>query len=364
MVTERDLFFMRKALQLAERGRGLTSPNPMVGAVIVNADGAIVGSGAHERAGGPHAEVEALADAAGAARGATLYCTLEPCSHVGRTGPCAPLVADAGIARVVVPTVDPNPLVAGRGLALLRQRGIEVTTGVLAHEAERLNSAFFSVMRRGRPFITMKIAMSQDRKIAAARGVRTLLTGAEAGRLIQRDRAEVDAIAIGSGTVLCDDPLLTARGVYRSRPLTRIIFDSRLRTPADARIFQTLDAGPVIIVTSPDAVGASGGEEALRHAGADVVVVAGESRLTGAMQMLAARGITSVIVEGGATLHAAIWDAGLVDRVQIYVVPQVIGADGVPWLPFDVMDSPVIVEATSRVAGADTLFEAYVHRPD
>lgn len=364
MVADRDLFFMRKALQLAERGRGHTSPNPMVGAVIVSDEGVIVGSGAHERVGGPHAEVEALAEAGGAARGSTLYCTLEPCSHTGRTGPCAPLVADAGIARVVVPTLDPNPLVAGRGLAFLRRRGIEVATGVLAREAERLNVAFFTVMTRGRPFITMKIAMSRDRRIAAAPGVRTQLTGAESDRLIHRDRAEVDAIAIGSGTVLCDDPRLTARGAYRSRPLTRVVFDSHLRIPPRARIFSTLETGPVIIVASADAVATSGRAEALRKAGAELVVVPGEERLAGAMRLLAGRGITSVIVEGGAALHAAFWDAGLVDRVQIYVAPLVIGEGGVPWLPFDVMGSPLIVEPTSRFAGGDTVLEAYVHRPD
>ncbi len=365
MVIDPDAFFMRKALQLAERGRGQTSPNPMVGAVVVNREGAIVGCGAHERAGGPHAEVEALGEAAGAARGSTLYCTLEPCSHTGRTGPCAPLVADAGIARVVVPTADPNPLVAGRGLDMLRERGIDVTTGVLQREAVRLNEAFFTVMRHGRPFVTIKIATSLDGKIAARAGVRTRLTGAAADRLIHRDRAEVDAIAIGSGTVLCDDPLLTARGAYRARPLTRIIFDSRLRTPPSARIFGTLGAGPVIIVTSPEtAAGAPARVEALRLAGAGVEEVEGPVRLTSMLSTLPARGMTSLIVEGGAALHEAFWNAGLVDRIQIYVVPRLIGDDGVGWLPFPVMSSPNIVERSARLVGDDTLLEAYVHRPD
>ena len=365
MVTDRDAFFMRKALQLAERGRGQTSPNPMVGAVVVNREGAVVGCGAHERAGGPHAEVEALNEAGAAARGATLYCTLEPCSHTGRTGPCAPVVADAGIARVVVPTADPNPLVAGRGLALLRERGVEVTTGVLEREALRLNGAFFTVMRHGRPFVTMKIATSLDGKIAGRGGARTHLTGAAADRLVHRDRAEADAIAIGSGTVLCDDPLLTARGAYRARPLTRIIFDSRLRTPPSARIFTTLEAGPVIIAASPEAAaGADGKIEALRRAGAGVEVVEGPDRLTSILGTLPERGITSLIVEGGATLHEAFWNAGLVDRVQIYVSPRLVGDDGVGWLPFPVMNSPIIVERSARLVGDDTLLEAYVHRPD
>ncbi|MEO8520751.1 MAG: bifunctional diaminohydroxyphosphoribosylaminopyrimidine deaminase/5-amino-6-(5-phosphoribosylamino)uracil reductase RibD, partial [Acidobacteriota bacterium] len=172
-----DAFYMARALAVAERGRGRTSPNPMVGAVIVDPEGVVVGSGCHEFAGGPHAEVQALLAAGARARGATLYCTLEPCSHVGRTGPCAPLVADAGIARVVVAGEDPNPLVSGRGLALLRQRGVTVVSGVLAADAEALNVGFFSVMRRHRPFVTIKVALTADGRVSAAPGVRTPLTG-------------------------------------------------------------------------------------------------------------------------------------------------------------------------------------------
>jgi diaminohydroxyphosphoribosylaminopyrimidine deaminase/5-amino-6-(5-phosphoribosylamino)uracil reductase len=355
---------MRKALQLAERGRGQTSPNPMVGAVVVDADGAIVGTGAHEKAGAPHAEVEALAEAGTSALGATLYCTLEPCSHFGRTGPCAPLVAGAGIIRVVVPTEDPNPQVAGRGLAFLRERGIAITTGVLEQEARRLNAPFFTVMQLRRPFVTMKIAVSADGKIAARAGVRTPLTGAVANRRVHRDRAEADAIAIGSETLLCDDPLLTARGAYRGRPLTRVIFDTRLRTPAASRIFHTLDAGPVIIVTSPEAVQDPSKVMALTTAGAIVQAVPGPDRIGRALQMLAEREMTSLIVEGGATLHRAFWDAGLVDRVQMYVSPQRLGPDGVDWLPFAVMTSPRLTERTAQFLGDDTLLEAYVHRPD
>ena len=365
MVTERDAFYMRKALQLAERGRGQTSPNPMVGALVVAPDGAIVGTGAHERAGGPHAEVEALTEAGGRAEGATLYCTLEPCSHFGRTGPCAPLVADAGIARVVVPTEDPNPLVAGQGLALLQERGIKVTTGVLEREARRLNAPFFTVMRLGRPFITMKIAISADGKIAARTGERTALTGPEANRAVHRDRAEVDAIAVGSGTMLCDDPQLTAREAYRSRPLIRVIFDSRLQTPPSSRLFATLDAGPVIIMTSPEAMtGSPGAVIALQSKGASIEGVAGADRLPAALRLLAKRGVTSMIVEGGTRLHASFWDGGLVDRVQMYVSPRHLGSEGVSWLPFPIMNSPHVVDRTARVLGEDTLLEAYVHRAD
>jgi diaminohydroxyphosphoribosylaminopyrimidine deaminase/5-amino-6-(5-phosphoribosylamino)uracil reductase len=363
VVADRDVFYMRKALQLAERGRGQTSPNPMVGAVIVDAEGAIVGTGAHEKAGGAHAEVEALLEAGTAARGATLYCTLEPCSHTGRTGPCAPLVAAAGIVRVVVATEDPNPLVSGRGLAILRERGIEVSTGVLEREAARLNGAFFTVMRRGRPCVTMKIATSLDGKVAARPGVRTRLTGPAADRQVHRDRAEVDAIGVGSGTVISDDPLLTARGAYRGRPLTRVIFDRRLRTPTSARMFGTLAAGPVIIMASP-ADGDVARVAALQQAGATVELVEGPDFLEAALRILAARAVTSVLVEGGPTLHQALWNAGLVDRVQIYVAATPIGDEGVAWLPFPVLSSPCIVDRTARLLGDDTLLEGYVHRPD
>ena len=212
---------MRKALQLAERGRGRTSPNPMVGALVVDDDGVIVGRGAHEYAGGPHAEALALCDAGLRARGATLYCTLEPCNHVGRTGPCTRLVADAAISRVVIAADDPNPVAAG-GSAFLRSRGIDVTTGVLAAEALRLNAPFVTWIATGRPFVTMKIAISLDGRIAAGRGERTALTGAAANRRVHLERAEVDAIAVGAGTIAADDPLLTARGAYRSLPFTRV----------------------------------------------------------------------------------------------------------------------------------------------
>ena len=364
MVADRDDFFMRQALQLAERGRGHTSPNPMVGALVVDRDGVIVGRGAHAFAGGPHAEVHALADAGARAAGATLYCTLEPCSHTGRTGPCAPLVAAAGIARVVIATHDPNPLVAGRGVAFLRERGLEVRAGVQAADAARLNAPFFTAMTKGRPFVTLKIALSQDGRIAANPGARTPLTGLAANRQVQRDRAEVDGIAVGVETVACDDPLLTARGAYRARPLTRVIFDRRLRTAPSARIFTTLAAGPVIIMTSLTAATVDAERAAaLRGAGAEIEPV-GEESVAPALRALLARGVTSLIVEGGARLHRAFWDAGVVDRVQMYVTPRVLGAAGVTWLPPSLLSAPALGERTVRILGDDLLIEAYVHRTD
>jgi diaminohydroxyphosphoribosylaminopyrimidine deaminase / 5-amino-6-(5-phosphoribosylamino)uracil reductase len=334
----------------------------MVGAVIVDREGVVVGRGAHEYAGGPHAETHALRDAGVRARGATMFCTLEPCSHVGRTGPCAPAVVEAGIARVVVATRDPNPLVNGAGLEMLRDRGLAVTMGVLGAEARALNAPFVSVMTRRRPFVTMKVALSADRRIASRPGVRTPLTGPAANRLIHRDRAEVDAIAIGSGTVLADDPLLTARGAFRYRPLVRVVFDSRLRVAPTARLLSTLGAGPVIIVSTRSAVDTARERAAhLVDAGADILPVSGEPALVDALEQLASRGISSIIVEGGVALHRAFWDAGLVDRVQVYMTPHELGPAALEWLPFPMAGlDPITV---TRV-GADTLAEAYVHGAD
>ena len=360
-----DSCYMSQALALAERGRGRTSPNPMVGAIVVNAEGVVVGRGAHEFAGGPHAEVHALAEAGEQARGATLYCTLEPCSHTGRTGPCAPLVVAAGIRRAVVAAGDPNPLVRGRGFAHLRRHGVDLEVGVLEREAASLNAPFFSVMRWRRPFVTMKVALSRDGRVAAGIGLRTRLTGAAADRYIHRERAEVDALAIGAGTVLADDPLLTPRGAYRSRPLVRVLWDRSLRTPPRARLLSTLGVGPVIIVTRPprsedDCARA----RALRAAGATVEAVeAGEGGfVAAALERLAALGISSLTVEGGPVLHEAIWRAGLVDRVQVFRTPVVLGPSGVPWLNEVVFPPDVLGGARTVSLGDDVMIEGYVHR--
>jgi diaminohydroxyphosphoribosylaminopyrimidine deaminase/5-amino-6-(5-phosphoribosylamino)uracil reductase len=334
----------------------------MVGAVVVDREGVVIGRGAHEVAGGPHAEVHALRDAGERARGATLYCTLEPCSHVGRTPACAPVVAGAGLARVVVATGDPNPLVNGSGLRLLRERGLAITSGVLETEARTLNAPFFTVMTRRRPFVTMKAAVSADHRIAIRPGVRTPLTGAAAGRIIHRDRAEVDAIAVGSGTVLADDPSLTARGAFRYRPFVRVVFDTRLRVSPNARLFSTLRAGPVIIVSTRSSVDEYPDRAAaLATAGAELLLIESRAALGGALEQLALRGICSLIVEGGVTLHRAFWDAGLVDRVQIYMTPHRLGSEGLEWLPFPL---PGLGPVTIRPLGADRLAEAYVHRTD
>jgi diaminohydroxyphosphoribosylaminopyrimidine deaminase / 5-amino-6-(5-phosphoribosylamino)uracil reductase len=323
---------MRRAFAIAERGRGRTSPNPMVGAVIVSGEGVIVGEGHHERAGGPHAEIRALAAAGARARGATLYCSLEPCCHTGRTGPCSVAIVDAGIARVVAAVGDPNPLVSGCGVAYLRAHGVDVRIGVLADEATRLNEVFFTHVCDRRPFVTVKVAMSLDGRIAARPGARTAISGPAALRHAQRVRAEVDAIGVGSETALVDDPELTSREVYRDRPLVRVVFDTRLRMSPRARLLSTLDAGPVLVVTTEAAcAAASDRAAALCDAGARLLVQ-GTRDLRTTFEALGREGIASLLIEGGARLHGAVWEAGLADRVRCYVAMAPLGAAGVPWV--------------------------------
>ena len=357
-----DRHFMRKALAIAERGRGRTSPNPMVGALVVDDEGVIVGRGAHEVAGGPHAEVIALADAGDRARGATLYCTLEPCSHTGRTAPCAPLVTQSGIRRAVIAIEDPNPRVHGRGLAHLRERGVDVTVGVEHDRAVRQNAVFLTTIERGRPYVILKAALSLDGRIAAAPGVRTALTGAAANRRVHRQRAEVDAIAIGSGTLLSDDPLLTPRGAYRARPLMRVVFDRRLRTPATARLLSTIERGPVVIVSTARACNAAPDRlRALEDAGARVIVPAGED-LAASIQALEPLGVTSIVMEGGPTLHRAALDADIVDAVHVYITPGQVGPGGVDWIGGGRMAWEALHDRRATWLDEDVLVEGYVHR--
>jgi len=356
----RDAVFMERALFRAERGRGQTTPNPMVGAVVVSPGGIVVGQGAHLRAGGPHAEVVALDDAGDLARGATLYCTLEPCSHIGRTGPCVERIVAAGISRVVAAVRDPNPLVSGAGFSYLRQHGIAVTEGLGGPEAVHLNAPFFSWITRRRPFVTMKAAISRD-GFVGRETERVKLTGPVADRFFQRQRAEIDAIAVGSGTVLVDDPVLTARDVYRFRPLVRVLFDWRMRVPPSARVFSTVAAGPVIMLVSRrEAEARPSDVTALRNAGADVMGF--ESRDLGAMlEALGTRDVVWLLVEGGPALHAEFLDAGEVDRLQWVITPHTLGS-GVRMAA----DPNLMASGSPRVTplGDDVLMEFDVHRTD
>jgi len=347
---------MQRAGFLAERGRGRTTPNPMVGAVVVSSDGIVVGQGAHLVAGGPHAEIHALDAAGTAARGATLYCTLEPCCHVGRTGPCTARVIAAGIARVVTAIEDPNPKVAGQGHAQLRAAGIEVITGVGADEARRQNAPFLTWMTQYRPWTVLKTAASADGFVGphptAAAPTRHRLTGPSTDRWMHRQRAWIDAMAVGADTVLADDPWLTPRGAWRSRPLTRVVIDWRGRVPATARVYSTGWAGPVIMVglasVSPAHVAA------VQAVGVETVLLPARD-LAAVGTALAERQVQSLLVEGGPALQQAWVEAGLVDAVQFVQTPVILG-DGVCVAPA-LRAWARNVAHTRRVWGADTLVE-------
>ena len=354
---------MRRALEHARRGVGRTTPNPLVGACVVTDDGVVVGQGAHERAGEAHAEIHALEEAGEAARGATLYCTLEPCVHQGRTGPCTERIIAAGIRRVVASMEDPFPQVSGRGFAALRAHGVAVHVGVEREAAARLNQSFLTVMQESRPWVLLKAATSLDGRMAGAPGARTAITSPPALRHAQQVRAGVDAIAVGSGTILADDPLLTVRDVYRERPLVRVVFDRRLRTPARARLLSTGAAGPVIILTTPEAVSRPGSPAvALERAGATICRIEGGDVVAG-LRALLPFDVQSVLLEGGATVQGAAWDAGVVDYVQLYVAPLWIGDSGVPFLPGRRWTPSELVERRIELLGPDVLMEGYVHGP-
>lgn len=329
-----DLLHMRAALALARRGLGNAWPNPAVGCVLVK-DGRVIGRGWTQPGGRPHAETEALRRAGDAARGATAYVTLEPCSHHGRTPPCCEALAGAGIARVVMAMRDPDPRVNGRGLAMLRSAGIAVEEGLLEAEARALNAGFFRRIQAGMPVVTLKLASTLDGRIATSTGESRWITGAAARREVHALRARHDAILVGSGTVLADDPDLTCRipGMERV-PMLRVVADARLRTPPSARLVQGAELAPVLIITAPGHPPAA--QAPFMAAGADIVTVpahaAGGLDLPSLLRALGRRGVTRVLAEGGAGLAAALLRQGLVDRLVWFHAPAVMGGDGHPAL--------------------------------
>ena len=318
-----DESYMREALRIAEYARGRTAPNPLVGAIIVR-DGTIIASGWHRAAGEPHAEIHALRMAGELARGATLYVTLEPCAHHGRTGPCAEAVIAAGIARVVIALCDPNPLVAGRGRALLKEAGIEVVTGVCEAEARRQNEVFLKWVTQKRPFVTLKTAMTLDGKIASHTGRSQWITGKAARTRVHEYRNAYDAILVGIGTVLADDPSLTTRLLDRTghNPL-RIVLDSEARTPLDAKLV-TDGAAPTLVVVSERADQRR--VNLLRACGAEVVTLGAERvDIAALLDDLGAREITSLFVEGGGTVNWSFLAGGHVDKVHAFIAPMLMG---------------------------------------
>lgn len=328
-----DEIYMQRALSLAERGAGHVSPNPMVGAVIVK-DGKIIGEGWHEKYGGLHAERNALADCRRRGEdpaGACIYVTLEPCCHHGKTPPCTDAIMEAGISRVVTGSDDPNPLVAGKGLQILRDHGIKVVSGVLKAQCDRLNRVFFHYITCHTPYVVMKYAMTMDGKIAAYTGASQWITGEAARKNVHKDRNRYTAIMVGIGTVLADDPLLTCR-IDGGRNPVRVICDTHLQIPLSARIVTTAAEVPTIIAAGitydPEmAVKTS----ALKSAGCQVIFIPigedGHLSLPALMQELGSRGIDSILLEGGSRLNWAVLSAGQVHLVQAYIAPKLLGGE-------------------------------------
>jgi diaminohydroxyphosphoribosylaminopyrimidine deaminase/5-amino-6-(5-phosphoribosylamino)uracil reductase len=320
---------MRRALELARRALGRTAPNPAVGAVIVQ-DGAIVGEGFHPAAGEPHAEIFALRQAGAAAQGATLYVTLEPCCHSGRTGPCSTAVIAAGIVRVVAGCRDPNPKVAGGGFEQLQAAGIKVESGLLGTECRRLIAPFAKHIHTGLPYVTLKAGITIDGAVATASGESQWITGAESRLAVHHLRATHDAIMVGIGTILTDNPRLTTRLPQGGgkNPL-RIVVDSTLRTPPTAALLA--EAGQTLILTT--AAARSAAAERLRGESVEILSVAGNAGavdLRDAMQQLGARGIQSILLEGGGRLHHAALHSGIVDRLCVFIAPMLLGGSGIP----------------------------------
>ncbi|MGG0285553.1 bifunctional diaminohydroxyphosphoribosylaminopyrimidine deaminase/5-amino-6-(5-phosphoribosylamino)uracil reductase RibD [Peribacillus butanolivorans] len=359
-----DQYYMKLALDLAASAKGKTNPNPVVGAVIVK-DGVIAGTGIHRKAGEPHAEVHAFKMAGDYAKDATLYVTLEPCSHYGKTPPCANLVKESGVRRVVVATQDPNPEVAGRGISILRDAGIEVEVGVLEKEAQRLNERFIHNMITNRPFVISKYAMTLDGKLATHTGHSKWITGEESRHSVHLLRDEVDAILIGIGTVLADNPSLTTRlPEGGGKNPIRIILDSELRVPLDANVVQISDAKTVIVTQENASVDKIA---ALSEKGIEFIIVPKTDAgldLRILMEELYKKGITDVLLEGGSEVNASFLRAGLIDKYLIYVAPKLLGGRN-SLTPFsginvDTMDEAMDVSISSvDMSGEDICIIAY-----
>ena len=355
---------MAEALDLARRGCGRVSPNPMVGAVLVK-NGQVLGRGWHRRFGGPHAEVEAIADAGGRAQGTTLYVTMEPCCFHGKTPPCTKAVQLAGIARVIGATLDPNPRVNGRGIRLLRETGIKTSVGLMANEARRLNEGYFTSLRKHRPFVILKVAVTLDGMVADDRGHSKWITGPQARALGHKLRLCADAIVVGVNTVIADNPRLTCR-VRSSKKLVRVILDSNLSTPLKSRLFT--EPGPVLVFTSShDAVSAE------RFWARDVEVVRVNKGKGGLLSWseilneLHRRQLQTVLIEGGATVASSALESEIVDKMYVFQSPKMLGPGklftrGVT--PRGLGQAIELTRVEHRCLGSDFLTEGYVHRTD
>lgn len=352
---DQDRYYMQLALELAATARGRTSPNPMVGSVIVK-NGEIVGKGYHAKAGSAHAEIVALAGAGDAARGATVYVTLEPCCHHGRTGPCTEALLKAGVKKVVAAMKDPNPLVSGKGLAILSEAGVVVESGTLEQESVKLNEVFLKYITTKRPFVVLKAATSLDGKIATAGGESKWITGDAARQQGHRLRDIYDAILVGVNTVLTDDPSLTARlPEGRGKDPLRIVVDSTARTPTAAKILLQESAAHTIIATTEAAPAER--RASLMAAGAEVIVVPGSGPtvdLVKLMELLGEKEISSVLIEGGGKISGSALSAGIVDKVAWFIAPSIIGGDDAP--------GPVRGPGIKNLREATRLYDLYLER--
>ena len=360
-----DRAFMDMAYGLAAKAAGLTSPNPAVGAVVVRR-GVIVGWGYHTRAGCPHAEIVALERAGRRAKGTTLYVTLEPCVHWGKTPPCADAVLAAEPARVVISARDPNPVVHNKGIARLREAGVDVSVGILEERNRRLNESAVKFITRKMPFVTLKAAVSLDGKLAARSLDARWISSAASREYAHLLREDNDAVLIGAGTLITDNPLLTVRHPFRKgKAVTRIILDSKLRFPLFARILSTLDEGPVLIIAGEGASRRKAG--LLRRKGAEVVVLPspqGRPDLRAVLGELARRDIAALLVEGGRDIHTAFLERGLADKMLLVVAPLLLGGRDAPGL-FEGRGAPRIADGI-RLAeprffsiGEDLVVEGY-----
>lgn len=351
---------MAHALELARGRLGRTSPNPAVGCLIVNR-GFVVGIGATAPGGRPHAETQALAMARGRARGATAYVSLEPCCHRAVTAPCAQALIDAGIRRVVVGCTDPYPAVNGGGIAMLRRAGVRLSVGVMEEECRQLNQGFFTRVAKGRPFGLLKLALSLDGRIATARGDSRWISSEPSRELVHRWRAECDAVVVGAGTVVADNPRLTCR-IKGGRDPVRVIVDARLRSSPAARVFRQRSSAPAIVVTSSSSLARARRRYGSRRVELlGVAPVRGELPMASVMRLLGERGWNKVLFEGGAHLAASALRAGVIDHVAFFIAPRILGG-GLPaieGLRFDTMRESLALKAvTARPVGADWLLEA------
>jgi diaminohydroxyphosphoribosylaminopyrimidine deaminase/5-amino-6-(5-phosphoribosylamino)uracil reductase len=350
-MTTEDYSWMQRALALAERGRGHVEPNPLVGAVVLR-DGMVGGEGWYQRYGGPHAEVHALEAAGDAARGATLYVTLEPCCHHGKTPPCTDAVLRAGIARVVAAMEDPFPQVAGKGAAILRAAGVEVDLGVCEAEARRLNAPYLTLLEKGRPYVHAKWAMTLDGKIATRAGDSKWISNKASRRFVHELRGRMDAILVGIGTALADDPQLTARPAG-PRTATRIVLDSRCRLPPTSCLARTARDVPTLVATTAAAPGEAAAE--LQRQGCEVLrlpAADGKSDVAALLAELGRRRFTNVLVEGGGGVFGSLLDAGALDEVHVFVAPLLVGGADAP--------TPIGGRGVARLADALRLAEWHV----